>query len=309
MEISIETVKNIIEYIEIKSLSREERLKKEEELIKAGKTVEEIAEKMKKCPATIKQHRKYLKGQNRITGKEKSITKTYKNFRKKLKKFEKMLEKEEGKEHKKTQKQMAEELGVSEASIEKYKKILKKEKEEKFAKWNEKVIKLYDDFYGQSTSIEKFEEYLTLCKERYEQRLLEEEHLLPIKYAAIATETYSNVAFYIKLCNRFSQWEEAIQFAKNYVNCEAFSQEEKEKIRRSITECKKICQAIDWINKGNSNEAIKNETGLSNGEIALLRKKAEKRANGDGEMRSKEEMPEVRNNKKNDDGDEPEIAK
>lgn len=309
LDVSVEIVKEDIEYISTKTLSREERLDEEEKLIKAKMTVGEIAERMNMHPSSIKQDRKYLKEQKRITGKEKSITKVERNFQKRLKRLERLLREEASKEQKKTKKQMAKELNVSVATIEKDIRILREQKEQEFAEWSKEIIKRYEKFYGQSASIKRFEQYLTLCKERYEQTLIEEEHLLPIKYAAIATETYSNIAFYIKLCIRFNQFEEAMKFAKSYVSCETFSQEEKGKIKKSIVECEKFCQAIRMINNpAISDETIRQVTGLSKVEIALLRKKAEKRANGDSEIKTKEEAPEVRKHEENDDGDELERA-
>lgn len=64
------------------------------------------------------------------------------------------------------------------------------------------------------------------------------------------------------------------------------------------------------INNGTiSDEVIRKVTGLSQVEIALLRKKAEKRANGDSVIKTKEEeVPEVRKHEENDDGDELERA-
>ena len=289
----------------LQQLSKEARQGEIERLTKAGKTEKQIAEQLEVSIVTVKRDKKELINQKKLTGNETIIEATIRK-RKRIKKLEKILEKEDDE---KTREQIGKELGVSSATVSKDKVRLREQKEQEFAEWSKEIIKRYEKFYGQSASIKRFEQYLTLCKERYEQTLIEEEHLLPIKYAAIATETYSNIAFYIKLCIRFNQFEEAMKFAKSYVNCENFSQEEKGKIKKSIVECEKFCQAIRIINNpAISDEAIREVTGLTKVEIALLRKKVEKRANGDGEMKTKEEAPEVRKHEENNDGDELERA-
>lgn len=290
----------------LQQLSKEARQGEIERLTKAGKTEKQIAEQLEVSIVTVKRDKKELINQKKLTGNEKTIIEATIRKRKRIKKLEKILEKEDDE---KTREQIGKELGVSSATVSKDKVRLREQKEQEFAEWSKEIIKRYEKFYGQSASIKRFEQYLTLCKERYEQTLIEEEHLLPIKYAAIATETYSNIAFYIKLCIRFNQFEEAMKFAKSYVNCESFSQEEKGKIKKSIVECEKFCQAIRMINSPTiSDEAIREVTGLSQVEIALLRKKAEKRANGDSEIKTKEKAPEARKHEENDDGDELERA-
>lgn len=284
----------------------DENLDETEKMVKAGKTRKEIGKKIGRHESRVAEYKRILREQGKLTGKEKSKGQATYKKEKRMKKVDKLLANDE----ELTGMQIAEMEGVSSRTISNDKARLKEQKEQEFAEWNEKVIKLYDNFYGQPESIKKFEEYLTLCKERCEQRKIEEEHLLPIKYAAMATETYSNVAFYIKLCIRFNQFEEAMKFAKSYISCDSFSQEEKGKIRKSITECERFCQGINMINNGTiSDEVIRKVTGLSQVEIALLRKKAEKRANGDSVIKTKEEeVPEVRKHEENDDGDELERA-
>ncbi len=293
-----------------KKLSKEEKLDITEEMTRAGKSLSQIAKRLGTTRQVVFElYRKPLVEQGKLTGEEKSIQPQTIKMGKRLKKLEKILEKETEEQIEIDEEDIAKQMGVSKKTVERDKVRLRERKEQEFAEWSEKVIKLYDNFYGQPDSVKKFEKYLIACKKGYEQRLIEEEHLLPIKCAAIATENYSNVAFYIKLCIRFSQFEEAIQFAKGYVSCETFSQEEKGRIKQSIAECEKFCQAIRMMDKvGISDEEIIKVTGLTKVEIALLRKKVEKRTNGDGEMKSKEEVSEVRNNEENDDGDEPEIA-
>lgn len=290
---------------EIQQRIRGEKLDEIEKLTKDKKTIDQIAEKTGMHRDTVIEYRKILREQGRLTGKEKSKGQAIYKKEERMERVDKLLTSDE----ELTEVQIAEKEGVSVVTIKKDKVRLREQKEQKFAEWSEEIIKRYEKFYGQSASIKRFEQYLTLCKERYEQTLIEEEHLLPIKYAAIATETYSNIAFYIKLCIRFNQFEEAMKFAKSYVNCESFSQEEKGKIKKSIVECEKFCQAIRMINSPTiSDEAIREVTGLSQVEIALLRKKAEKRANGDSEIKTKEKAPEARKHEENDDGDELERA-
>lgn len=198
----------------------DENLDETEKMVKAGKTRKEIGKKIGRHESRVAEYKRILREQGKLTGKEKSKGQATYKKEKRMKKVDKLLANDE----ELTGMQIAEMEGVSSRTISNDKARLKEQKEQEFAEWNEKVIKLYDNFYGQPESIKKFEEYLTLCKERCEQRKIEEEHLLPIKYAAMATETYSNVAFYIKLCIRFNQFEEAMKFAKSYISCDSFSQ-------------------------------------------------------------------------------------
>ncbi len=283
----------------------DEDLDETEKMVKAGKTRKEIGKKIGRHESRVAEYKRILREQGKLTGKEKSKGQATYKKEKRMERVDKLLTSDE----ELTEVQIAEKEGVSKQTIAKDKVRLREQKEQEFAEWSKEIIKRYEKFYGQSASIKRFEQYLTLCKERYEQTLIEEEHLLPIKYAAIATETYSNIAFYIKLCIRFNQFEEAMKFAKSYVSCETFSQEERGKIKKSLTECEKFCQAIRMINNpAISDETIRQVTGLSKVEIALLRKKAEKRANGDSEIKTKEEAPEVRKHEENNDGDELERA-
>lgn len=279
-------VKKYKKYLEeedmLEILTKEEKLNIIKQMVKDKKTLVQIAKRLKTTRQAVSRYRDELIEQGELTGSEKSVKPHTIKMKRRINELEKILEENSKNEDEKTREQLGEELGVSNITVSRDKVRLREQKEQEFAEWSKEIIKRYEKFYGQSASIKRFEEYLILCKERYEQRLIEEEHLLPIKYASIATETYSNIAFYIKLCIRFNQFEEAMKFAKSYVSCETFSQEERGKIKKSLTECEKFCQAIRMINSPTiSDEAIREVTGLSQV---------------------------VRKHEENDDGDEPEIA-
>lgn len=268
-------------------LSSEQRQQIVEEEIKARKTAKQIKKETGISKTAIVRYKKKLREQGKLTGKEKPETQSEKQIKRRTKKIKKMIEDE------KTNKEMEEELGVSRSTIFRGKRILR---EQEIAQLSERVKKLYENFYGQDDTIEKFEEYLTLCKERYEQKMIDEKDLIAIKCAAISTQRYENIVFYIKLCIRFNQFEEAIKFAHDYINYETFSQEEKEKIKKSKEECQKYFKAINMIKQKINDEQIKEISGVSKVELAILKKKVEKQDNKDkkigsnGENENSEEL-------------------
>lgn len=289
------------EYLrEINMLSdKEDMLEKVKRATEKGKSKAIISKELGISTATVTRYRKELREQNRLTGNEKPNTELMidmnkkKNMEKNMKKVKKIMS-----DGKKTIAQIAEEVGLSKTTIVAYKKIFK---EQELEQLNEKVQKLYENFYGQTDTIEKFEEYLTLCKERYEQKMIDEKDLIAIKCAAISTQRYENIAFYLKLCIRFNQFEEAIKFAHDYVNCETFTQEEKEKIKKSKEECQRYFKAINMIKQKNkeeqtkgvsrvSDEQIMEISGVSKVELAILKKKAGQQVEEDKKtIRSQEE--------------------
>ena len=260
-------------------LSSEQRQQIVEEEIKARKTAKQIKKETGISKTAIVRYKKKLREQGKLTGKEKPETQSEKQIKRRTKKIKKMIEDE------KTNKEMEEELGVSRSTIFRGKRILR---EQEIAQLSERVKKLYENFYGQDDTIEKFEEYLTLCKERYEQKMIDEKDLIAIKCAAISTQRYENIAFYLKLCIRFNQFEEAIRLAHDYINYETFSQEEKEKIKKSKEECQKYLKAINMIKQKINDEQIMKISGVSKVELAILKKKAKEQDEKDKKIESKE---------------------
>lgn len=260
-------------------LSSEQRQQIVEEEIKARKTAKQIKKETGISKTAIVRYKKKLREQGKLTGKEKPETQSEKQIKRRTKKIKKMIEDE------KTNKEMEEELGVSRSTIYRGKRILR---EQEIAQLSERVKKLYENFYGQDDTIEKFEEYLTLCKERYEQKMIDEKDLIAIKCAAISTQRYENIAFYLKLCIRFNQFEEAIRLAHDYINYETFSQEEKEKIKKSKEECQKYLKAINMIKQKINDEQIMKISGVSKVELAILKKKAKEQDEKDKKIESKE---------------------
>ncbi len=247
-------------------------------LVEANKKNKEIAEIRGISIGTVVRYKKILREQNNLNTL---------NYEEKIQLVGKLRNK--GKKIN----QIEKETGMSRSTIIRY---IKKIKEQEREKLNEKVQKLYENFYGQTDTVKKFEEYLTLCKERYEQKMIDEKDLIAIKCAAISTQRYENIVFYIKLCIRFNQFEEAIKFAHDYINYETFSQEEKEKIKKSKEECQKYFKAINMIKQKINDEQIKEISGVSKVELAILKKKVEKQDNKDkkigsnGENENSEEL-------------------
>ena len=124
--------------------------------------------------------------------------------------------------------------------------------------------------------------------------MIDEKDLIAIKCAAISTQRYENIAFYLKLCIRFNQFEEAIRLAHDYINYETFSQEEKEKIKKSKEECQKYLKAINMIKQKINDEQIMKISGVSKVELAILKKKAKEQDEKDKKIESKEKMTIVR---------------
>lgn len=276
---------------------KEEDLEKVEELVKMKKTITQIAKIMNTSESTINRYKKILRERGRLTGKERGVSKSTIKKQKRMKKVERIITQQEKNDEIKSIRQIAQEVKASKSSIERDKEELKKQKKEGLFDWNETILRLYDDFYGQVTSIKKFEEYLKICKEKYKEGNINQKDLESIKYATIATERYENIVFYIKLCMRFNKFEEALKFANSYANHENLSQQEKEKMKEAKLECQRLYQGMNIIKKDrNIKEAtVMKMTGLSKIEVAILRKKIEQQDKKDQDSKRQEE---------NDDGEE-----
>lgn len=285
------------------TIEKEKRMEETQKLVNSGKNEETIAKKQGVSIGTVKKDKGRLREENRLTVTQPEIINKNKN----LKKLQKILDKDMENGIIKTNLELAEQMGTTISTIVRYKRILK---EQKISQMSERVKKIYENFYGQTDTIEKFEEYLTLCKERYEQKMIDEKDLIAIKCAAISTQRYENIAFYLKLCIRFNQFEEAIKFAHDYVNCETFSQDEKEKIKKSKEECQRYFKAINMIKQKNKEEQTKGVSrvsddeimeisGVSKVELAILKKKAGQQV--------EEDKKTIRTQEENDDGDGPSL--
>ena len=77
--------------------------------------------------------------------------------------------------------------------------------------------------------------------------------------------------------------------AHDYINYETFSQEEKEKIKKSKEECQKYLKAINMIKQKINNEQIMKISGVSKVELAILKKKAKEQDDKDKKIEGKEE--------------------
>ncbi len=284
--------------------SIEERRLEVERKTKNNETAAMLAESLGVSLITIERDRRNLKDANRLPRIDPQAIQ-----RKRMKSIKLRLTKSKKAETDKTKRQIAEEIGVSTKTIKRDEIRIREEEEKDFLQRSERVIEIYNDlFFGQAKYLKYFEKYLELCKQRYEERMISEEHIEPIKYAVLATEKYSNVAFYIKLCIRFDQFEEAIQFARSYVNCENFTQEEREKVKRSREKCEKYRQAINMLKRkreitDGAIDDIMKVTGLTKVEVAILRKKIEKQKKKD-EERKQNKIIVIRNQEENDDADE-----
>lgn len=242
------------------------RIKETEKMIKDRKTSRQMAEELGVSRTTIIDYKNRLVDENRIIGYENLNTAQKIKQEQRIEKLREIEKKQRRNKKRKTREEIGKKIGVNKNRISIYRNILKVEE---VYEWNEKIQRLYENFEGQNELIEQFEEYLTFCKKKYEEKLISKEHLLSIKYAAIATDRYANVAFYIKLCIRFNQFEEAIKFAHDYVNCETFTQEEKEKIKKSKEECQRYFKAINMIKQNINDEQIMEISGVSKVELAI----------------------------------------
>lgn len=286
----------------INEMSIEERRNKVEKLTKKKKTGEEIAKILGVSRNSVVRDQIYLRENGRLPEKIKSIPKRTIQKEKRIKIIEDLLL--NGEEL--TEQQMAENLQVTRDTITKAKRTIRERNEEEFTKqwkkWNKRVITLYDSFYGQPKSLEIFKEYLVFAKDVYERGRIEEEALEPVKYATMATERYIDANFYIKLCIKFNQFEEAIKFIKKGVNYENFTLQEREEMKKLELQCQRYYRAVDMLIEGMDEEIVVEACHLSKVEKALLIKKASQMNQNN---KTKNQTRKLEENK---DGDEQELA-
>ena len=118
----------------------------------------------------------------------------------------------------------------------------------------------------------KLEIYISNCKDREEK--LQKEELPTIKNVVLLINSYDAIAFYLNVCIKLRQIEEAIFFANGQIYNEKFTKEQQNKIRELIVSMKEIHkkqQAFRMLRKGLRADEVEKYTKLPNYTIKQMK--------------------------------------
>ena len=261
---------------------RREKVKK---LYNEGKSGYEIADILFFSRTTISKDINYLIDQGEMTRKEKAIGRDMEARRAKRREYVAILYNEG-----KTREEIAEQTHFSIATIKKdidfliseniiqQRETIKVEKKQETIKRPisaEKAKELCVKFYGQVKVLNKLNEYVSDCRQKYAKNKLKKEEVEVLREVVLATNNYKDVVFYINLCIDSGDFGEAIKFINGQVNNENFTVEQKNRIKsmqQRLKQTIKTHKAKKILEQGlGVQEAIK-QSGLSELEVIKINK-------------------------------------
>jgi hypothetical protein len=160
-----------------------------------------------------------------------------------------------------------------------------------------KIQRLYDDFYGQAKSLNKFKEYISDCKKRFKENNnnIELKELSTIGNVVSVTEKYEDIVFYLNLCIKFGEIEKAMKFANSQMQNETLTKEEQGKIRSLKNQMEEINRkniAIRMLKNGEGIEQAVKYSRLSQIEVIELNRKLLQQKKEQQHRKEKEDVEE-----------------
>ena len=144
--------------------------------------------------------------------------------------------------------------------------------------WDVNSEELLEAVRGKKEYVEKFNKYISDCKNKFEQNKLNKKDIKKLVTAVSVTNNYDDIMFAVRVFLKYGKLKDAIELVDGRLNSVQVDKKVKLKLQEQIIKLKRMKQKIiveELLNKGLGVKEVARKSGLSEEAVKRIRQNRE----------------------------------